>query len=929
MTPQTNLSRLFVSSLCLAASTASLIGQTSLLESDDDQSQGSVPYISSTQVTRSAIESESSAQSRAPSDDSDFSSMDDIFVLDDFVVTTEGDMGYFSANSVSATRTNALVKNTPISLTIINEQMLEDLSIFNDQDLDRATASVSQDPDGFSLNQLRIRGFRSLTQRYDLFWREIDRDGYNIQRIDIVKGANSLMYGQADPGGQINSVPKMAQFNESFGVVKGTMGTNDFRRGEIDFNHVFNDKFAARVMGLDFSRDLDQLYEFVDQQGATLELNYRPTRKTQFRAHVEHVNVEQNLAPNMFFSTGGDARFAPNSRASETDLNEVFTLGAFRNEYIYSPDGISNIPQAIIDDLVLNSAYAAQIGLTDPTAVTRSVLEQIYAPWASQDDRYSVTGPDKIAQRRGLITTLEWTQRFTDSLQAKVSINREDNDRESLARDGFSAGRVQSDATGPRAFDPFIQTYWVKQEGRTEANALRSTLLWDVELNTNIPILKDSEHKLLFGFDWDQLKRSPKIYEQISDPASLRDGRFFQGNDLLNERFYLSDGFGPGTPNIGFNNRDDLFVLRSENEFDAQTSGSWFAAQSSFLNGRLRTLLGLRYDNINIDYSLQDYKFGVADPFVINNLGGDYSRAVTQIDDASRSFEQVSPSAGALFWVTNEVAVFANYAQSIQSPTNIQVDPLGELIPPVYGEGYEYGIRFDLFDRKLTGQVTAFYIEKENDNIVNYDFRLQDIFTFAEFGASHPQIFNPNGTLNNNLLPGKQMAGDVSRSEGIEVEFYYNPNRNLSFTLSYAYTNLDAIKINEKVNPRFAQVFGQAPHNLLLIGRYTFTDGALRGLTIGANQSFRSSSIIGEWYIENDTDAPGEGTWHDIKFDPEYTTDAFVTYRTKLGSGRSAPNLNLNLRVNNIFDNTDLINRNKNAFHRNSRQILVSAAMRF
>jgi outer membrane receptor for ferric coprogen and ferric-rhodotorulic acid len=43
----------------------------------------------------------------------------------------------------------------------------------------------------------------------------------------------------------------------------------------------------------------------------------------------------------------------------------------------------------------------------------------------------------------------------------------------------------------------------------------------------------------------------------------------------------------------------------------------------------------------------------------------------------------------------------------------VELTPLGEIIPPVFGEGYEYGFRFDLLDGKLNGQITAFYIEKE------------------------------------------------------------------------------------------------------------------------------------------------------------------------------------------------------------------------
>ena len=890
----------------------------------------------------------------------DFSILDDdeeIYIMDDFTVTSAGDKGYYSANSISATRTNALVKNTPINVTVINEQMMEDLNILNDQDLVRATASVTQDPDGFSLNQLRIRGFRSLTQRYDLFWREIERDGYNIQRVDIVKGANSLMYGQADPGGQINSVPKVAQFNNDFVNLRGTAGNKNYRRLEIDANHALSDQVAVRVMGVDFSRELDQLYEFAEISGATLEVSYRPTDNTQLRAHIEHIDLNQNLAPAMFNTTSNDSRFVPNSPQDNLlGGRPSFSLGTYRNEFIYSPDAIEYIPQSIVDDLQLHPLYAASIGLADPNAVTRDVLRQIYAPWASRDDRYSVTGPDKFNKRRGLITTVDWTERLSDSLQLKIAVNREDDDRKALARDGFSAGRVASDPDpgdpnnpgapapepgpgdpDPRYWQPYVETFWRKQDGRTEANAAKATLLWEVDLDNDIPLIGGSEHKLLLGADWDQLLRDSKIYNQVEDISALRDGRYFNGGDLNNERFYLVDGFGPNIPDIGFNGRDDLFALRQSNEGDFQTQSLWFAAQSSFLNERLRTLAGLRYDHVSIDYSLFNYRYGVDDNFIENNLDGDYSRAVTRIEDASNTEEKFSPTIGALYWITDSVAVFANYAQSIQSPTGVAVDPLGNIIPPVFGEGHEYGFRFDLLEGALNGQITAFYIEKENDTIVNYDFRLSDIYTFEEYGESNPEIFNSNGTLNNNLLPGRRVPGDISRSEGIEVEFFYNPNRNLSFVFSYTYNNLDAIKINEHVNPRFAQVFGQALHNALLIGRYKFTEGVLKGFSIGANQRFRSASTIGQWYneegieggTEDGADAPGEGTWHEIEFDPEFVTDAFVNYETKIGSGRDATRLNLALRVNNLWDSTDLLQRNRSAFHRPSRQLLLSANMRF
>jgi len=878
-----------------------------------------LPYLLSLLGLASITSASAQELTTPPPSESPAPTSEEVYVLDDFVVSTADDKGYYSANSISATRTNELVKNTPITLTVVNEQLMEDLNILNDQDLDQVTASVSRDPDGFSENRLRIRGFRSLTQRYDLFWRELERDGYNIQRADIVKGANSLMYGQADPGGLINSVPKMAQHNKDFTRIKGTVGNKDHVRAEFDANYVVNDDLAVRFMGMDMSRDLDQLYEYSNKTAATMELSYRPSNKTQLRAHLERIDLDQNLAPGMFKSTNNDSRFVANSPQDDiSGANPSYSLGTYRNEFIYSPDAVDFIPQGVIDDLVLNTAFAAELGV-DPNDVTRELLrDDIYRNGINQDDRYSVTGPDKYNKRKGEIITADWTQQLSDAVQFKLAVNHEDVDRESRSRDGYSAGRVVSDTLQEdpdRGFDPYINTYWRKQEGRTQADALKATLLYEFDSDESYIMPGASKHKFLLGVDYDQLEKDPKMWEQTNvDPDTLPNN--YTAANLNFERFYLDDGFGPEVPNIGFNG-SEWWKLKDDNHFKSTTESIWFALQSEFLDGRLRSLVGLRRDIIDIEFDLINYK-----------QQGNFP--IPALENQGDTFRKDSPTIGALYWLNSELGVFANYAESIQAPAGIDVDPMGHLIPPVYGEGYEYGLRFDLYEGKLNGQIAAFYIEKVNDDIVNYDWRLRDIYTKALYPEDrYAGYFNGNGVLINNAVPGKKVPGDKSRAEGVEFECYYNPNRNLSFIFSYTYNNLDAIKINENVNPRFAQVWGQAPHNALLIGRYKFTSGALKGLTVGANQSFRSSSSIGEWYIEDDDDAAGEGTWYEVEFDPEYVTSAFLNYERKLGKGRGVPVLNLGLRVSNLFDDTDLINRNKRAYHRASRQYLLSASLRF
>ena len=46
--------------------------------------------------------------------------------------------------------------------------------------------------------------------------RNLPKDGYNISRYDI-KGANSLIFGQASPGGSVNAIPLVANFRKDAG----------------------------------------------------------------------------------------------------------------------------------------------------------------------------------------------------------------------------------------------------------------------------------------------------------------------------------------------------------------------------------------------------------------------------------------------------------------------------------------------------------------------------------------------------------------------------------------------------------------------------------------------------------------------------------------------------------------------------------------
>ena len=136
------------------------------------------------------------------SDASDQDIEEELYVLPEFVVSNDQDEGYYSANSTSVTRTNTLVKNSPISMSIVNEQLLDDLNILSTEDLAMVSAAIDEDPNGFSLDRIRIRGFRNSFSRFNFFKRNLPTvlSSSNfflklfliIKSISIFKSSNAL-----------------------------------------------------------------------------------------------------------------------------------------------------------------------------------------------------------------------------------------------------------------------------------------------------------------------------------------------------------------------------------------------------------------------------------------------------------------------------------------------------------------------------------------------------------------------------------------------------------------------------------------------------------------------------------------------------------------------------------------------------------------
>ncbi len=909
---------------------------------------------------------------------------DEIYILSEFEVSAANDQGYFTANSNSTTRTNELVKNTPITLSVINEELLNDLDIQTSQDLASVIAGVDTDPDGYSFDQIRIRGFRTSNATFDSFPRNLARDNYNINRIDVIKGANSLIFGQASPGGTVNTIPQVANFNKNVQTLSYTFGNKDFNRTQFLFNHKLSDKLAVKLMGVDTAQNFDGIYKKNELQALTLAVTYQLSRKSKLRGHFEHVDSDVNLSiRTMRDATKLDDNVIDGTSIFDTNkFNDTYNgvLSRYEYEVPFSPDYVQYLPQPVVDHIVATSDNFSS--RDDITATYVGINNENFG---------AISGPDKINDRDGIFCSAFYNLSATDNLEIELAVGLQTNDGYNLARSTSASRVVQTftlwdpdtriDNNQRVQYDvgsPYIKTFWQRNNWDSERLAYKATFAYDFEIGA-------SHHKWVGGLDYMKRNYEAEFDDMIPVGALQADGSYIGLNaltkDLVNDKFrayeyfdlqtLIDNDFSTDVPGIAFDFESDSTVSilpvdgtdgdnpdvtanpytvtanytlddypnsewarRQIQSADVNTNSQWLAFQSDYLNGRLHTLIGARYDRVDVKASIRKVSVhGREDP--LNDDG--------YTINSSENYTKVSPSIGGLFWINPSLGVFVNYAESIQSPSGTQFNPIGEIVPPEYGRGFETGIRFNTLNNTLDGQLVFYTIEKENDDEFRYTTgMLNTIYPAATYGEAFPYLYYTNanaggtpeaplGSIIKGNMVGQRSSGDVTQSEGIEVEATYNPNKNLTFIASYNFTLDNTIKslhpsITEAQRYQYFyegdQLLGRPEHRANFTVRYKFTDGSLKNLFCGLNQTFRSKSMQTFFNLP-------DGTQYPLELDHEHTTNLFVGYSKKLGTGRQAPVLNLKANVNNLFDNTDLVNRGNYAFYREGRTIRLMAKIAF
>jgi len=172
--------------------------------------------------------------------------------LDTVEVIGKVDYGYVQKRSTSATKTATDLNNVPQSITVVTQDLIRDQSMQNLADVVRYVpgATMAQGEGNRDTPVLRgnastadmfIDGMRDDTQYF--------RDLYNIERVEVLKGPNAMIFGRGGAGGVINRVSKAADW-QTVREITLQAGSWNKRRIAGDFGQAIGDDAAFRVTGM-------------------------------------------------------------------------------------------------------------------------------------------------------------------------------------------------------------------------------------------------------------------------------------------------------------------------------------------------------------------------------------------------------------------------------------------------------------------------------------------------------------------------------------------------------------------------------------------------------------------------------------------------------------------------------------------------------
>jgi iron complex outermembrane recepter protein len=205
--------------------------------------------------------------------------------------------GYVASNSSSATKGNTPIIETPQTVSVVTRQQIAAQQAQSTREaVGYAPGVYFSDDADFRFQRVYSRGFQIDTYLNGLrvfggTWSTPRMEPYFAERVEILKGPASILYGAASPGGVLSYGSKLP-VPEAFGEIQFVTCNRDRIQGMFDVGGPIDKdgQFLYRVTGI--ARSSDAQVDYVGDQRIAIApaLTWRPNDDTTFTVLTSYLH---------------------------------------------------------------------------------------------------------------------------------------------------------------------------------------------------------------------------------------------------------------------------------------------------------------------------------------------------------------------------------------------------------------------------------------------------------------------------------------------------------------------------------------------------------------------------------------------------------------------------------------------------------------
>lgn len=328
----------------------------------------------------------------------------------------QAEAGYRVDRSTSAMRTDTPLISTPQSISVVTARQIEDQAAVSIGEAIRYAPGVFSAQGEGNRETLILRG---MTTTGDFFVDGIRddvqtyRDLYNIQRLEIFRGPNAMIFGRGGTGGIVNRVTKAAGF-EPVRELRLEAGMYEHFRGSVDFGGPVTDAVALRATGVyQNSGSYRDGVEF-ERWGINPTASFRIGPETLIQIGYEHFH-DDRIAD----------RGVPSQLRPAGFTGAVEPLATRRGEFFGDPDHSPTFTDTDAANLYVSHDFGGGVTLRNRTryALYDKFYQNIFPGLVNATD---MSNPSGLPARTYAPGTIVQIQAYNNAMTRENLVNQSD-----------------------------------------------------------------------------------------------------------------------------------------------------------------------------------------------------------------------------------------------------------------------------------------------------------------------------------------------------------------------------------------------------------------------------------------------------------------------------------------------------------------------